>query len=78
MILDDVKIGQIYQHFKGSYYVVGGFARDTETLDVLVLYSKTRKSEMDNDNEVWARPLKEFTDFHPVYKVKRFELVENQ
>ena len=55
--------GQIYQHFKGNYYVVMGHATDADTQEVMVLY---REAEPKNKpkNFIWARSLNSW--FKPV------------
>jgi hypothetical protein len=44
--------GQIYQHYKGTHYIVDGIARHSETLEPMVIYRKTF------DEVAWARPLR--------------------
>ena len=44
--------GEIWRHYKGTYYEVVGTAAHTEDNDVLVLYK-----EMQGSDRVWARPL---------------------
>lgn len=67
------KVGDLLKHYKGSFYVVKGFALHTETMENLVLYSN-----IDNDAIVWARPKQMFFDdvIDPNTKkeVKRFHL----
>ena len=48
-----VKIGTKYKHFKGMIVEVLMIAKDSETLNDLVIYK--------HDNEIWARPIEMFT-----------------
>jgi hypothetical protein len=65
-----VKIGGIYQHYKGDYYKVLGFVRDSEDWEgqLRVRYV----SMVDLDHEV-VRPLSMFLE--QVDEVPRFKLV---
>ena len=45
-----IKIGQKYKHFKGHQVIVELIAKDTETLEDLVVYKHLDK------NEYWVRP----------------------
>ena len=73
----DVKIGRIYRHFKGDYYLVEGIALDSETGDEVVIYRK-----LYGDGALWVRPKEMFLE--RVDRVKypsaaqeyRFELQE--
>jgi len=47
----DIELGT-YQHYKGDYYVVIGFARHSETLEPLVIYRRLDVRIPD----LWARP----------------------
>lgn len=53
----DVEAGKLYRHFKGNVYRVLCVALHTDTLNPMVIYSA-----VDDDKNIWARPLKEFTD----------------
>ena len=45
-----IRLG-LYQHYKGNYYQVIGLARQTETLESLVVYKA-----LFGDYSLWARP----------------------
>ena len=47
----EVKIGK-YRHFKGNIITVLYLAKDTETLEDLVVY--------EHDNQIWVRPKEMF------------------
>lgn len=53
-----VSIGGVYEHFKGTIYIVNNIAKHTETGEELVIYCKWPPPY----DEVWARPIKMFTD----------------
>ena len=36
--MNQVKIGKVYRHFKGNYYIVLDVALDSETMDEVVIY----------------------------------------
>ena len=46
----DVVINGIYKHFKGNTYKVLYIAKDSETLEDLVIYQ-----DVFNPNKIWAR-----------------------
>ncbi len=48
-------IGREFRHFKGGRYRLEGFAKDSETLEELVLYRALYGA-----GELWARPAKMF------------------
>ncbi len=58
-----------YRHYKGAYYSVLGFARHSETEELMVLYVP-----LYGDGGYWVRPLSMFTETvdTPEGKVQRF------
>jgi len=46
-----------YRHFKGNEYEVIGEARDSETLEPMIVYRA-----LYGEHEMWARPLKSFIE----------------
>ena len=66
-------IGREFQHFKGGHYRIEGFARDSETLEEMVVYRA-----LYGEHGLWVRPAKMFfeTVEREGKKMKRFELVE--
>ena len=67
-------VGREFRHFKGGHYRIEGFARDSETLEEMVVYRA-----LDGEHGLWVRPAKMFfeTVEREGKKMKRFELVED-
>ncbi len=51
--------GQVYQHYKGNYYVKVGVVRRESDLEMLVLYRGLANEAM-TMGDVWSRPVREF------------------
>lgn len=51
----EIKVGKIYQHFKGNKYKVIATAMHTETNEKLVVYQS-----VDDNTKVYARPIEMF------------------
>ena len=51
----EIRIGRVYRHFKGDYYLVEGVANDSETGAPFVIYRK-----LYGDGGLWLRPLEMF------------------
>ena len=66
-------IGREFRHFKGGHYRLEGFAKDSETLEEMVVYRA-----LYGEGGLWVRPAKMF--FETVTRngktMKRFELLE--
>ena len=66
-------IGRTYRHFKGNRYRLEGFAKDSETLEEMVVYR-----QLYGEGGLWVRPAKMF--FETIERdgkmIKRFELEE--
>lgn len=45
-----IEIGKIYKHYKGNNYKIIAFAKHSETLEDMVVYSS-----LDN-SKIWVRP----------------------
>ena len=65
-------IGREFRHFKGGHYRLEGFAKDSETLEEMVVYRA-----LYGEGGLWVRPAKMF--FETVErngkKMNRFELI---
>ena len=67
-------IGREFRHFKGNLYRLEGFAKDSETLEEMVVYRA-----LYGEGGLWVRPAKMF--FETIERdgktMKRFELQED-
>ena len=65
-------VGREFVHFKGKHYCLEGFAKDSETLEEMVVYRA-----LYGEGGLWVRPAKMF--FETIERggktMKRFELV---
>jgi hypothetical protein len=59
--MSEIKIGK-YKHYKGQFYVVIYIARDSETLEDVVVYKGLYDSDKFGKNPLWVRPKKEFLE----------------
>ena len=64
-------IGREFVHFKGNRYRLEGFAKDSETLEEMVVYRA-----LYGEGDLWVRPAKMFfeTIEREGKKMNRFEL----
>ena len=67
-------VGREFRHFKGNFYRLEGFAKDSETVEEMGVYRA-----LYGDGGLWVRPAKMFfeTIERDGKKMKRFELVED-
>jgi hypothetical protein len=75
--MDELKIGGIYQHYKGMNYRVLEIARHSESLEWLVIY----ECLYDNPaGKIWARPMSMFIETveREGKKVERFRYIGDQ
>ena len=67
-------IGREFRHFKGGHYRLEGFAKDSETLEPMIVYRA-----LYGEGGLWVRPAKMF--FETIERdgktMKRFELLED-
>ena len=65
--------GRTFRHFKGNLYRLEGFAKDSETLEEMVVYRA-----LYGERGLWIRPAKMF--FETIERdgktIKRFELTK--
>lgn len=52
-----VSVGATYRHFKGNEYIVLCLARDSETLEDVVVYR-----DCGDESKIWVRPLSMFLE----------------
>lgn len=53
--MKEIKVGRIYRHYKGDYYLVENVAKDADTLKEFVVYRGLYEN-----GPLWIRPLNEF------------------
>ena len=68
--MQEILIGRTYRHFKGNLYKVVGFAKHSETLEDMVIYSPLKTGD------TWVRPLPMWNDIVDDKGTLRFTLVE--
>ncbi len=68
-------VGREFRHFKGGHYRLEGFAKDSETLEEMVVYRA-----LYGDGGLWVRPAQMFfeTIERGGKRMKRFELLEDK
>ena len=68
-------IGREFRHFNGNLYRLGGFAKDLETLEEMVVYRA-----LYGEGGLWVRPAKMF--FETIERdgktMKRFEFLKER
>jgi hypothetical protein len=67
---EEIKVGGIYKHFKGTLVKVLGICKDSENLEDMVYYIHLE------DGVEWVRPLEMFLGYKEKdgEQIKRFEL----
>lgn len=68
--MQKIEIGKTYRHYKGSLYKVTGFAKHSETLEDMIVYSHL------NTGETWVRPYKMWNEIIDNKGTFRFTLVD--
>jgi hypothetical protein len=63
----NVKIGQVYKHFKGNCYIIENLAIDSDTLKFIVVYRA-----LYGCNDVWTKKLSNFLEELPKEKQIEF------
>jgi len=73
-----IKLGK-YRHYKGKEYEVLGVAKQSETLEDLVVYRALYNSAEFGKNALWARPASMFFEKVSVdgKLVSRFQYIKN-
>jgi hypothetical protein len=66
-----------YKHYKGNEYEVIGIAKQSETLEKLVVYKALYQTEGEN---LWVRPLEMFLEEIEIQgkKIKRFQFISKK
>ena len=68
--MQEILIGRTYRHFKGNLYKVVGFAKHSETLEDMVIYSPLKTGD------TWVRPLSMWNEVVDDKGTLRFTLIE--
>ena len=68
--MQDILVGRTYRHFKGNLYKVVGFAKHSETLEDMVIYSPLKTGD------TWVRPLKMWNEVVDEKGTLRFTLLD--
>ena len=55
--MNRIKVGKVYKHYKGDYYLVEDIAYNSETEEEMVIYRA-----LYGDNKLWCRPSSMFFD----------------
>ena len=63
LLMEQVKIGKVYRHFKGNYYFVENVAYDSESQERLVVYKPLYNRE--DARSIWVRSEKMFLEEIP-------------
>ena len=75
--MQELKLGRVYRHFKGDYYLAEAQALDSETGEPMVIYRK-----LYGDGSLWVRPKAMFLSevdrekYPDCPQTYRFQLVE--
>lgn len=77
MVKSPLKLGGIYQHYKGKNYRVMDLARHSETLEWMVIYECLYENA---EGRIWVRPLDMFLENVIVdgKKIARFRYIGDQ
>lgn len=67
--MEELKVGRVYEHFKGDKYIVEGTAYDSETLKEMVIYRS-----LYNEGKLWIREKENFLGYKN--DKKRFKLLD--
>jgi len=74
-MVEQIKIGGLYQHYKGMKYRVHSLVKHSETLEWLVFYECLYENPQ---AQLWVRPLKMFLESVQVNSetIPRFKLLD--
>ena len=72
MVNNTIPLGK-YRHYKGNEYEVVGFAKHSESLEDMVIYTA-----LSGEGGAWVRPLSMWNDIIEIdgKTVKRFEYID--
>ena len=55
--MNNINVGEVYKHFKGTVYKIIAIAKHSETMEDLVIYQ-----QINDTTKIWARPINMFND----------------
>lgn len=72
--MEDIKLG-VYRHFKGNEYEVLGIAKNSETLEPMVVYKA-----LYGEGDIWVRPAEMWNETveKDGVRYKRFTLIKEK
>ena len=78
--MKEIKINGIYQHFKGHKYKVIGVAKDSETLEEMVVYEYLEEDDEYKRGQLWVRLKQMFLEEieRDGKKMERFKLIQEE
>jgi hypothetical protein len=74
---NEIKIGGLYQHYKGKNYLVINIAKHSESMEWMVYYQCLYEN---SESSFWVRPLKMFLENVDIegVSVPRFKYIGDQ
>lgn len=75
--MSDLKLGGVYQHYKGMNYIVHNLVKHSESLEWMVFYECLYENK---EGKLWVRPLKMFLETVVIEgkEVPRFKYIGDQ
>jgi hypothetical protein len=76
-LVNDLKIGGVYRHYKGMQYIVHNVVKHSETLESLVFYECLYENP---EGRFWVRPLEMFLEEVDVdgKRMRRFTFITDK
>ncbi len=73
--MQNVRVWEVYRHYRWTIYKIIGIWKHSETLEDLVIYEALYDNPV---SKIWCRPLSNFTEEILIQnkKIKRFEIVK--
>ncbi len=65
-----IEAGKVYRHYKGNIYKIIALARDSETLEDVIVYSSLK------DSKIWVRPYSMWNEVIDEKGTLRFTLID--
>lgn len=76
-MVEELKLGGVYQHYKGMNYIVHNMVKHSETLEWMVFYECLYEN---SEGKLWVRPLRMFLENVTIDGkiVPRFKYIGNE